>query len=252
VQPNSTEVIDYERQVLLFEGDDPHEANDLASRLIAIGAKTEVVRSFDEAQRALSSDGADFGAILIPTRFEKSILEATLRNLLTDTTAKGLAFVSVGPEPPPGLRRRLRKAGVRVALWNPINDTILRFRINRALNPSANGLEYRAKPRVPTDLLCRVSRGGRDKNAIVYSLSLNGAFLETPRASMNGAQIEIEMRYDDRVLRTGAEVVFANVPGNLQRPGLPMGMGVRFAELDMIEQKALKKYIDRCLAEQLV
>lgn len=243
---------DYTRQIMLLQSSDRAETNDLVRRLSAIGAKACVVPSFEEAQLALRENGVDYGAILIPTQFESFMLEITLRALLSDASDEGLSFVSVGPEPNRDQRKRLRKAGVRIALWNPVHDTILRFQINRALNPSASDFEQRSNRRVPTDLRCRVTSGGRQKDAIVYNLSTTGAFLETPRASMTGAQVEIDLRFDTHLMKTKASVVYANVPGNLQRPGLPLGMGVAFSSLDKVDQKALNKYLDRLVGELIV
>jgi hypothetical protein len=48
---------------------------------------------------------------------------------------------------------------------------------------------------------------------------------------MNGAELEMEIRLPSGPVSLSAIVMFANVPGNLQRPNLPLGMGVRFATM---------------------
>ncbi|MBW2389250.1 MAG: PilZ domain-containing protein, partial [Deltaproteobacteria bacterium] len=89
----------------------------------------------------------------------------------------------------------------------------------------------------------------RQKNAAIYSLAETGAFLVTQRASMKGTRIDLRLRIPGGPITTAAEVVYANVPGNLQRPGLPMGMGVQFQELDPSDQKRLRKLIADCIAQ---
>jgi hypothetical protein len=41
-----------------------------------------------------------------------------------------------------------------------------------------------------------------------------------------------------------AIVVFANVIGNLRRPNIPLGMGVRFSELPPGDAKMLREYVE--------
>jgi hypothetical protein len=120
---------------------------------------------------------------------------------------------------------------------------VLRFQVNRALNGDRAD-HGRAKPRVPTFLVARIHSGGRTKDAVVYSLSETGAFLETPRASMDGAAIEVELRLPGEVLTVHAQVVFSNVPGNLQRPNLPLGMGVHFGDMPRDARKRITEYVD--------
>jgi len=103
--------------------------------------------------------------------------------------------------------------------------------------------------RVPTHLACRVTVGEREKDTIVYSLSETGAFLATRRASMTGAKIDLAFRPDGSPLEIQAEVVYANVPGNLQRPMLPLGMGVHFAEMERSDRKRMRNLISARVAE---
>ena len=43
-----------------------------------------------------------------------------------------------------------------------------------------------------------------------------------------------------------------NVPGNLQRPNLPLGMGVRFGQLSTSDAEALRDYVESQLSHVLV
>ena len=66
---------------------------------------------------------------------------------------------------------------------------------------------------------------------------------------MDGAEVTLEIRIPGSSIHTRALVVFSNVPGNLQRPNLPLGMGVRFQDLDKADLKTLRAYIDQRMSQ---
>jgi hypothetical protein len=233
-------------RVLIFDGSG---AAELSSRLQKLGLDPVQVVSFDEALRACEHAQSPVDAALIPSSLaEEGHLKSELRRLRKSGADSGLGLLVFGAAVERSRRKKLRAAGIKLALWEPFDDATLRFQLNRAL--SGEGDENgRRRPRVPTYLLSRVTIGGRERDAVVYSLSEGGAFLETPRASMEGAHAELEIRLPGEPLRLRALVIFANVPGNLQRPNLPLGMGVRFEGLSTEDTKRLKDYVERRAAE---
>ena len=82
--------------------------------------------------------------------------------------------------------------------------------------------------RVPTNWPVSVTTGKREKQAKIYCLSAEGAYLATPRPSLPKALIHFSLPLASGDLRLSGEVVMTNVPGNLVRGNLPVGMGVRF------------------------
>jgi hypothetical protein len=66
---------------------------------------------------------------------------------------------------------------------------------------------------------------------------------------MDGAMVEIELRLPANHIRVRGEVIFSNVPGNLQRPNLPMGMGIRFAGVSKAEITLIADYVKNRLGE---
>ena len=157
-------------------------------------------------------------------------------------------MVSVGKPPTDDERKKLRAAGLQLSLWEPYDDGTLRFQLNRALGGDRDH-HGRLHKRVPTYLLARIFVGPRTKDAVVYSLSEGGAFLETPRASMDGAKVDIELRLPANHIRVRGMVIFSNVPGNLQRPNLPMGMGIRFETVAAEEAALIREYVKTRLSE---
>ena len=234
-------------QVLLIEGTDD-DTQALAQRIRAVGVQPILVPSLQEAERALEERRTLARVVLIPTDLSLKRLKRDVRALRKAGPASGLIFVSVGRAPPRQERKRLRAAGLRLALWDPYDDVILRYQLNRAANGDRNE-HNRSNPRAPCELRALMSVADRAREVIVYSLSPGGAFLQTPRASMSGAKIGIQLRLPDQEISTRGEVIFCNVPGNLQRPNLPLGMGVRFDDLDRQSQKAILAYVKLRLAE---
>lgn len=243
---NSTETTS--RQVLVLESPRGLETMDLTRRLREIGVPSTITENFEEAQQLLLERRVDVGAILIPTYYESKSLKKELKKLVSASSPSGFGFVSVGESPSDSERKRLRKAGVKLALWNPVTEASLRFQINRAMHPDRSGAGSRNNPRVPAEFGCTITIGERKKDAVIYSLAETGIFLTSQRPSMKGAKIDLHLRLPGGPISTSGEVVYANVPGNLQRPGSPLGMGVRFDELEGDDLKRLRALISECAA----
>jgi len=111
----------------------------------------------------------------------------------------------------------------------PADDVRLRFQLNRAL-AATDQESVRRDQRAPTDWRARILGAGREKVALVYSLSPGGAFLATPRPSMRGARVSVVLPLPAGNLSLESQVLYTNVPGNLLRADLPVGMGVAFQD----------------------
>jgi hypothetical protein len=114
--------------------------------------------------------------------------------------------------------------------------------VNRALH-DATRLQVRGKLRVPTDLVARVHSAAGDKPALVYNVSTGGAYLETPRPTAQGGRISVTFPLQPDPVTLSARVISTNVAGNLQRPNLPRGMGIRFDDYPPEKAAALEKYV---------
>lgn len=235
--------------VLLLEGPDG-TWDELATRIGGLGFHPLRCETIEAAERLLEEADAPIRAVLLPAEFADRRLKRALKSLRS-VRSERLRIAAVGPEPDAQDRKWLRAAGVRYGLWEPIDPTTLRFQINR-LTAMDEGDAIRASERVPTRLAARATAGGRTRDAQVYSLSETGAFLATPRACMNGAAIEVEIKLPSGAIAAPATVMFANVPGNLQRPNLPLGMGVRFGQLSTRDAEALRDYVESQLSHVLV
>jgi hypothetical protein len=231
------------KQVLVLASPDEVQTTDFSRRVRECGVATTLASDFEDARRILSGARERFGAILVPTQFDARSLKTPLCELVALASPENLRLISYGPAPDKRERKKLRKLGVQLALWAPLSESQIRIQINRALNTDCESLLRRENPRVPTNFDCRVTVADRQKPVTVYSLAETGAYLSTPRASMTGSKIEMFFRPEGHTLNLQAEVVYANVHGNLRRSMLPLGMGVHFAKVDRADRKTLRAYI---------
>jgi hypothetical protein len=153
-----------------------------------------------------------------------------------------LELVAVGDRPHDRAVAQLRELGARYCLWESADDGGLRFVLNQAIYDRTRG-EAREELRVPTGLVARITSGTGTRVAVVYNLSTTGAYLETHRPMMPGAQAAVAIPLDGAETEFKAEVISANVPGNLQRPNLPLGMGVRFTNCEASVRSRLQTFI---------
>jgi hypothetical protein len=199
---------------------------------LALGA-----RDTDAAARSLAELEAEVRVAVLPP----AIPGADLQNVVHELRARlgVLGCVVVGARPAEAVRERLRALGVELAAWEPWDDETLRFQVNRALAGRAPSAA-RGAPRVPVALGASVLSGGRTKPAILRALSETGAYLETPRPSPPGAELRVEFPAARERVSVAAEVVYANVPGNLRRRNLPVGMAVRFTGVSPQAERSIR------------
>ena len=208
-----------------------------AARLRTLGYLVLAAGSAESAARSVAELEADVHAALVPAELRGSDPAALARDLRA--RLGGLECVVVGVRPDAASCERLRAAGVELAVWEPWDDGTLRFQVNRALAGRAPG-PARGAPRVPVALGASVEAGGRIKPAILRALSETGAYLETPRPSLPGVALVVEFPGLRERVRVAGEVVYANVPGNLRRPNLPLGMAIRFTRVSEQAERSIR------------
>jgi len=247
----------HERERVLLHGFGA-ALGDLAARLQRLGYETFVENEPRAAGARVSRLDAPVRAALLPADFALPERGGELDRLRRAAGALGLCLVAVGARPGPDAERRLHEKGVRLCLWSPYHERELRFVVNRALFAptdsfhDAEKAEVRHELRVPAELAARVRVGGREKPALVYSLSTGGCFLETLRPTLVGAPLEVVLPLPQRELPVAGRVVLTNVPGNLQRPNLPCGMGVEFLRLLPDAREAIAAFVrERARAYEL-
>ena len=211
-------------QILLFGFGKAHD--ELAGRVVVLGYRAVRAADLESARDLFMRQVQPVRVLLFSTTAPFRNRGEELR-ALADAGALRLRTVVSGPQPDPRELAALKRDGVRFCLWKGFNDAELRFVLNEALYDETRG-QHRPSPRVPANVVVRVKSPAGEKAGMLYNLSTTGAFVETQRPGMPGGRIQLTIEFSDGAVAIPASVVFANVPGNLQRSNLPLGMGVRF------------------------
>lgn len=230
------------RSVLLLGGGDPR-IFDLSRRLRGMHYRAICAKTAEEALRIVEDPRHAVEVALVPPALPDAILPEALHTLRARSASERLALIAVGRRPEGDVIERLRSGGIELALFEPVSDQALRFQVNRAMAapPPAH---RRHSPRVPTDWHPGFRQGERRREAAVYSLSAEGAFLSTPRPCMRGAHVAVELPLPLSHLDVDARVLYTNVTGNLRRANLPTGMGILFSDLGEEDARVLRAFVE--------
>ena len=241
------------RPTVLLVDSGEHPLTRLADRLHQLGFRALRAKTADQAVECLSDPRYAVGVVAIPPDLPAFDLDRSLAAFRETARDGGSqpAVVVAGPRPDADHRARLRAAGVRLGLWNPIDDHTLRFQVNRALAGDLLEGRTRRNERVPTNWPVTVRTGGRHKQAKVYSLSSGGAYLSTPTPSLARALVFVSLPLPGGDVDLSAEVLMTNVPGNLAKRNLPLGMAVGFRGIDPEVSRAITGFAEE-RARQLV
>ena len=217
-------------EILLIEDPGAAGAPSLAPRLHGLGFRTVPIQEIDELSGMMERPNSSFRAALLSTGLPWESLSAFASFLGPHLASGEMTGLAVGDMPVPAIRDRLRDEGFTLALWHPFDDRTLRFQVNRAFLRARGDGPARSELRAPLALRASIHVAGRRKEAQVYNLSERGAFLETPRPSIVGTRIEVELQLPKGPRSLPGKVLYTNVTGNLLRPNTPIGMGVRFED----------------------
>jgi hypothetical protein len=234
------------RTVLLIDvGVEPMDLlNALARRLDfrVVRAKTT-----DEAVLVLAEPRFAIGCAVIPPDLPVPHPGRAIAALREAARSRDLPFAVAGRPPSEEACRALSSAGVSLPLWEPIDAHTLRFQLNRALAGGENFRRRRGARRVPSSARALVHARGRTKEARLYTLSSQGAFLATAMPSLRGTEVQLEVPGLASCGRLPGQVVMTNVAGNLMKKTLPPGMAIRFTRLRVEEHAALELHVERKL-----
>jgi CheY-like chemotaxis protein len=232
-----------------------HPLEPLVKRLRLLGIAAVRAKTGAEARAALADARTPIAAVLIPPDPPTLDLPRALGALSRMPGGRSRPILVCGPRPDEASRRQLREAGAALALWEPFDDHTLRFQVNRAMADRELAGVPRSAQRVPTYWPVEVRMGRRSRPARLYSLSARGAFLATAGPALRRSLVHLSLPLapagGDR-LRLAGEVVTTNVPGNLRRRNLPLGMGLRFLGLRTETERVLERYTEERALELLV
>ena len=205
-------------EILLIEDPGATGAPSLAPRLHGLGFRTVPVQELDDLSGLMERPHSSLRAALLSTSLPWERLWGFASSLGPHFVSGELTGLVVGDAPVPAIRDQLRDEGFTLALWNPFDDRTLRFQVNRAFLHARENGPARRELRAPLAMQASIHVAGRRKQAHVYNLSERGAFLETPRPSMAGTEIEVELHLPGGSRTLPGKVQHTNVTGNLLRP----------------------------------
>jgi Tfp pilus assembly protein PilZ len=230
-----------DRSVLVLD-DAGGERAELVARLRRLGFRASACKTADEVRDRLGDPRHRIGALILPPAVPVIDLAAALADWRARVSAGRLGCVIEGERPDAETLRRLAEAGIGLALWRPWPEAALRFQVNQALDDGPH-VRQRQAPRAPLARQVRVLSRAWVRPATLYSLSAGGAFVETQRPAPPGAELELEISLPECDVTAAAQVVYANVPGNLRRASLPLGMGVRFTRVGAPALRAIERSV---------
>lgn len=211
--------------VLLVEHESGAGTESLAAGLVRLGIEPIRVAHLDEAIETVKSKEYAIRGVMLPSDLAGPAARKALKSMRRREPV--LPAIAYGKQPDAAKRKQLLKAGVLLSLWDGYDEGILRFQMNRLVSGDGH-TSVRGSRRAPAHVPVRMLISGREKQGTLYSVSEGGCFIETPRASMEGAHLHMIFSLGEVGYALDGIVAFSNVPGNLQRPNLPLGMGVRF------------------------
>jgi hypothetical protein len=218
---------------------------ELATRARRVGFRVLRAKTPEDAREALRDGRHAVGAVVIPPDLEAPDLSLALHGFRALVPDRELSVLVAGARPASSDSQRLRAAGAALGLFEPLDDHTLRFQLNRAAARRNPGAAERRALRVPTDWPVRVRMGGREKAARVYCVSSTGAYLATSRPSFRGSLVYLTLPLPGGPIDVAGRVVMTNVPGNLVRENLPLGMAVQFTGLALDATDSLREYAER-------
>ena len=230
-----------ERSVLIIEaGRDSMQV--LASRIQRLGYRVVRAKTLDQAFEAVQAPRFGIQAAIVPPDLPVLDLGDALGELRRVARCETLRFLAAGTRPTRELRHTLASAGVDYPLFEPVDAHTLRFQLNRALAPPV--LRARHSARVPIAWPIDVLLGRRRKETRAYSVSPSGIYLATPKPAMRRTLVRVALPIPGCAVKVAGKVVTTNVPGNLMKRNLPLGMGVQFTGLDEQTELALAIFVE--------
>jgi hypothetical protein len=227
-------------QVLLFGFGKAHD--ELAGRIVVLGYRALRANDVETAIELIRRQDQPVRVVMFPVDAPFADRGRDLRRMADASGALGLRCIASGAQPNAAEIAALKRDGVRFGLWRGFHDSDLRFTLNTALYDETRG-QLRPALRVPASLIARVKSSAGEKAGMLYNLSMTGAFIETARPNMPGGSITLTIEFPDGAVSTPAKVMFANVPGNLQKANLPLGMGVKFSGIPPASAERIAKFV---------
>ena len=213
----------------------------LSGHLLLLNYRAAGAKDVAAALRMLALASPPISVCLLASDHGLADSPAALREIAA-LSPHPLQWIAIGRRPDASEIETLRDAGVHFTLFDPFSDEELRYVVSEAHRAGSPEI-LRIEQRVPTLVRARVTTKTGERVAVVCNLSTLGAYLATPRPAMRGGTLQVQLPLLEGEIEIEGLVMWNNVPGNLRRPNVPVGMGVRFTEVSTDATAALERYI---------
>lgn len=230
-----------QERIALIVDDPASSLGEVSLRLLRLGIDVVYTKEMDEAQLLARQEAWRVGAVLFPPGVDPTAAAGLAARIGTLRRGAPPELLVIGEEPAAEAKQRLRDAGVERALWEPFDESTLRYGVNAAVFGGMQG-DPRREVRIATTLRGRTYVGLRRKDVLVSTLSVAGAYLETPHPDEPGSRLRLEIDLPEGPpLFTRAEVRYASEAGT--HHGLPTGMGVVFEPLGPPDEARVRAFL---------
>ena len=163
------------------------------------------------------------------------------------------AMVPVGPRPADAAALvALRERGIRWAVWEPFDDSDLRFVLSAVLTRRADS-DLRLEPRVPAHgMRAKLYKGRLARDVAVIDISVGGAFLATDKPMPEDAQVSLELTIGARTMPIRSRVRWVRREPDGDRWDLSTGMGVEFEDVRPEVAAELRRFVQTRTADYVV
>ncbi len=225
-------VLDHERLAL----------GDVALKLVRMGVLVHYARWADEALMLVRQEAGAIRAVVVPSEIDPTEAGQVLAAAHEMAPGEKIPLVVIGKKPADEVRAALREAGASWAVWEPFDESDLRYALNTA-TALPSELAPRREPRGPVSLICWVVVQGTRGFGVLCSLSAKGAFIEMQQPLPIGSQVELEFTIQERTFNTPAKVIYRNAPEDRRSPSLPIGAGLLFEGMDPHSQEQIRQFV---------
>lgn len=228
----------------LIVDDDRNSLGEVALRILRLRIDVFYAKDYGEAWLLARQEAPHIRSLLFPPSVDIEQIRSIVEGLENAAPDVPRSLIVIGPRPSQEIRDQLRAGGVEWALWEPYDESALRSVVSSSMGPPYE-VDPRKEARLPTTLLGRVFVGTRRRDAIVSTLSMLGAFLETPTPLPEETRVTLEMALPDGSLVVKARVVYSHFPTSASPPAHPYGMGVEFGSLSPTDSTRLREFLKK-------
>lgn len=242
-----------ERHCVLVADDRECTLGAMALRLTRIGLDPIYTNDADEAVLLAAQEAKRLGAIAFPVSRPVDELDHMIKSVAERAGIQPDAMIPVGPRPnETEMLVALRERGIRWAVWDPYDDSDLRFVLSAVLARRADA-DLRLEPRVPAHgMRARLYKGRLGRDVVVIDLSVSGAFLASDKPMPEDTVVSLELTLGARTMTIRSRVRWVRRDPDAERWDLSTGMGVEFEDVKPEQAAELRRFVQTRTADYVV